>query len=135
MSWDSHNNALQQVKNTRSINSYFSLSSQLSFSKSNTIAMPTNAVCAELVGNWPWQKRKLANSCDGMSKIFQTMFSDSNIHLHFSMGANKCFYIINLGFGPFFPEAISRPCKKVAFFNLLWRKSKWDWKSSKWTLL
>ena len=88
MSRESHKNAFKRVRSTRTINSFFSSSNQATSSMSSTIAMPADAVCAEII--WALtlaHKIFSANSCDGISKTFKAMFPDSKIYRYFSMGA------------------------------------------------
>ena len=49
MNRDTHKNALKRIKSTRSINSFFSSSSQPSSSKTSNITVPADAVCAEII--------------------------------------------------------------------------------------
>ena len=95
MNWDSHKKLL---KGFRSINSFFFFK-QPSFNKSSTITVPADAVCAKII--WA-QNSFLANSYDDMSKTFKTVFLNSKVHCHFNMGAQRCFYINNIGIKPFF---------------------------------
>ena len=86
MNRDSHKNALKRVRSTKSINSFF-FRSQPSFSKSSTISVSANAVYAEFI--WPLpvaQKNFSASFCDGKSETFKTMFLDSKVHCHFTIG-------------------------------------------------
>ena len=43
------------------------------------------------------------------------MFPDSNIYCHFSMGANKCSYVIIFGLGPFFQKQLVDRVKRSLF--------------------
>ena len=84
MNRDSHKNALKRIKSTRSINSFFSSSSQPSSSKTSTINVPADAVCSEII--WALtvaQKNFSANSCDDMTETFKKMFPDSKVHRYF----------------------------------------------------
>ena len=124
MSRDCHKNASKRVKNTRSISSFFSSSSQASSSKSSTIAMTTDAVCAEII--WALtvaHKNFSANSCEGISKTFKAMFADSKVCRQFSMGAQKCSYVINFGLGPFFQKKLVELVKKSPFFSISFDES------------
>ena len=75
MNRDAHKNTLKRIKSTRSINSFFSSSSQPSSSKTSNITVPADAVCAEII--WALtvaQKNFSANSCDDMRKLLKQYF-------------------------------------------------------------
>ena len=123
MNRENHKSALKQVQNTRSINSFFSLRIHPNSSQSN-IVMPTDADCAEII--WALtvaQNIFSANSCDAMSKIFQAMCPDSQIHRQFSLGTSKCSYVINFGLSPFFQKKLIYHIKKSQIFSTSFDKS------------
>ena len=124
MNRDSHKNALKRIKSTRSINSFFSSSSQPSSSKTSTINVPADAVCSEII--WALtvaQKNFSANSCDDMNETFKKMFPDSKVHRYFTMGAQKCSYVINFGLGPFFHNELVEHVKKSPFYSISFDES------------
>ena len=47
------------------------------------------------------------HSCDGISKLFSRMFSDSNIAKSFSLARTKCGYFINFGVAPYLKDLLS----------------------------
>ena len=55
-------------------------------------------------------------SCDGLSKLFVRMFSDSVIAKSFTSKRTKCSYFINFGIAPYLKELLLAKLKSSDFF-------------------
>ena len=61
--------------------------------------------------------------CDGLSKLFVRMFSDSAIAKSFNLGRRKCSYFINFGIAPYLKELLLAKLKSSEFFVTFYDES------------
>ena len=59
------------------------------------------------------------NSCHDISRLFQHIFSDSEIARQFKMDRSKLMYIDNFGLGSYFKELLYSKIKAANCFALL----------------
>ena len=62
-------------------------------------------------------------SCDGISKLFSRMFSDSNIAKSFSLARTKCGYFINFGVAPYLKDQLLSIIDTSTFFVVSYDES------------
>ena len=62
-------------------------------------------------------------SCEGTSKLFQVMFSDSRIVNQFSCGEKKCAYLICFGLAPHFKQLLKDVVKSEEAYVLMFDES------------
>ena len=62
-------------------------------------------------------------SCDGISKLFSRMFSDSNIAKSFSLARTKCGYFINFGVAPYLKDQLLIIVDTSTFFVVCYDES------------
>ena len=56
-------------------------------------------------------------SCEGLGKLFKTMFPDSDFASKFSLGKTKCGYLINYGLKPYFREVLTKDINRSPFYS------------------
>ena len=62
-------------------------------------------------------------SCEGLGKLFQKLFPDSEFASKFSLGKTKCAYMINLGLEPYFCEILARNINQSHFYSYSFNES------------
>ena len=55
-------------------------------------------------------------SCEGLGKLFRTLFPDSELASQFSRGKTKCAYMINFGLELNFRESLARDINQLPFY-------------------
>ena len=81
-----------------------------------------------IVSNWS------ANSIDGMSQLFQCMFTDSEIAKDFQLSRTKLTYITNFGIAPYFHRPLIDELNNCNYYSLSFDESLNDFsRHVKWT--
>eukprot|EP00745_Piridium_sociabile_P000847 TRINITY_DN105482_c0_g1_i2.p1 TRINITY_DN105482_c0_g1~~TRINITY_DN105482_c0_g1_i2.p1 ORF type:complete len:164 (+),score=26.42 TRINITY_DN105482_c0_g1_i2:405-896(+) len=63
------------------------------------------------------------NSCEGVAKLYQAMFPDSDIAARFSCGETKASYMCNFGLSPYFASNLTRDVKAASNYVLMFDES------------
>ena len=79
--------------------------------------LTSNVTEAEILWSiWTCLTHSSLCSCDGISKLFSRMFSDSNTAKSFSLARTKCGYFINFGVAPYLKDQLLSIIDTSTFF-------------------
>ena len=86
--------------------------------------LTSNVTEAEILwAIWTCLTHSSLRSCDGISKLFSRMFSDSNIAKSFSLARTKCGYFINFGVAPYLKDQLLSIIDTSTFFVVFYDES------------